>query len=263
MVDAVNSNSSVNSLESMSVTGLTNINLIYAQLQMELSETNKDAALNKIETIKEQQEESKRITDAINALRSIKTDYDDADNIKNIGKFDNTTDPEAELATAEAYLEQAKELQTQAQLGDSGDATAASANKNSSGEKESTMMTKEMEDYFIANDIDYDDAGVSARQNSGEWDRAIKNLENRCKMLEAATVCDDYGIDLPSGEVVGEDIDALIASLESAQEEVGSSIQQEMVFVQDFMGQYNSYTQGASSAISKSSDTLTSVATGR
>ena len=36
-----------------------------------------------------------------------------------------------------------------------------------------------------------------------------------------------------------------------------------MVYLQDFMGQYNSYLQGANSAISQATQTLTTLATGR
>ncbi len=58
------------------------------------------------------------------------------------------------------------------------------------------------------------------------------------------------------------DVDACIASLQSIQETKGSDIQQDMIFVQDFMSKVSSYSQGAISAISKSGDTLTSIARG-
>ncbi len=57
-------------------------------------------------------------------------------------------------------------------------------------------------------------------------------------------------------------VDAAIASLQSIQETKGSDIQQDMIFVQDFMSKVASYSQGAISAISKSGDTLTSIARG-
>ena len=43
--------------------------------------------------------------------------------------------------------------------------------------------------------------------------------------------------------------DVAIQSLQAYQETIGTDIQTKMVYVQDFMGQYNSYTQGANSAI--------------
>ena len=57
-------------------------------------------------------------------------------------------------------------------------------------------------------------------------------------------------------------INAAIASLQSVQETKGSDIQQDMIFVQDFMSKVSSYSQGAISAISKSGDVLTSIARG-
>ncbi|MDR2388135.1 MAG: hypothetical protein LBE80_11225 [Deltaproteobacteria bacterium] len=51
-----------------------------------------------------------------------------------------------------------------------------------------------------------------------------------------------------------------IKSLENYMETLGTDTQQNMVYVQDFMGQYNSYLSGANSAIQKSADTLAALA---
>ena len=51
--------------------------------------------------------------------------------------------------------------------------------------------------------------------------------------------------------------DVAIQSLQAYQETIGTDIQTKMVYVQDFMGQYNSYTQGANSAIQSGMQTLT------
>ena len=57
--------------------------------------------------------------------------------------------------------------------------------------------------------------------------------------------------------------DVAIQSLQAYQEHIGTDIQTLMVYVQDFMGQYNSYTQGANSAIQSGMQTLTAVARGQ
>ena len=57
--------------------------------------------------------------------------------------------------------------------------------------------------------------------------------------------------------------DVAIQSLQAYQETIGTDIQTLMVYVQDFMGQYNSYTQGANSAIQSGMQTLTAVARGQ
>ena len=67
---------------------------------------------------------------------------------------------------------------------------------------------------------------------------------------------------ITSGEVTKVRIDSCIASLQSIQENMGSDVQQDMIFVQDFMSKVSSYSQGAISAISKSGDTLTSIVRG-
>ena len=50
--------------------------------------------------------------------------------------------------------------------------------------------------------------------------------------------------------------DVAIQSLQAQLDKVGSNTQQLMVFVQDFMGQYNSYLQGANSVIQQANQTL-------
>ncbi|MDR2302058.1 MAG: USH1C-binding protein 1 [Deltaproteobacteria bacterium] len=47
-----------------------------------------------------------------------------------------------------------------------------------------------------------------------------------------------------------------IESLEKYMETMGTDTQQKMVYIQDFMGQYNSYLTGANSVIQKNSETL-------
>ena len=57
--------------------------------------------------------------------------------------------------------------------------------------------------------------------------------------------------------------DKLIAQLQTKMDTVGANIQTQMVQLQDFMGQYNSYMQGANSAIATSNQVLTSLAKGQ
>ncbi|MCR4666876.1 MAG: hypothetical protein K5657_06240 [Desulfovibrio sp.] len=44
---------------------------------------------------------------------------------------------------------------------------------------------------------------------------------------------------------------------------LGADIQTKMVQLQDFMGQYNSYIQGANAAVAQSNQVLTSLAKGQ
>ena len=54
-----------------------------------------------------------------------------------------------------------------------------------------------------------------------------------------------------------------LESLTNFQESIGNKTQTLMVYLQDFMSQYNSNLQGANSAIQEASQVLTSIATGR
>jgi hypothetical protein len=91
-----------------------------------------------------------------------------------------------------------------------------------SGDK-CTSMTPEMVQYMDKNGLAYDKTGNDIHHNKDEWEVAIQSLQARLDTL-------------------------------------GTNTQQQMVFVQDFMGQYNSYLQGANSAIQQSNQTLAQLA---
>ena len=57
--------------------------------------------------------------------------------------------------------------------------------------------------------------------------------------------------------------DKVIAQLQTKLDTVGANIQTQMVQLQDFMGQYNSYMQGANTAISQSNQILAGLAKGQ
>jgi len=89
-----------------------------------------------------------------------------------------------------------------------------------------TEMPTDMAEYMDANGLSYDTTGNDLLMTAEEWDVAITSLEHRL-------------------------------------EELGIETQQQMVHLQDYMGQYNSYLQGANSQISNANQTLTSLARGQ
>lgn len=255
MIDALGGNTGVQSLTQLSGSKLghtASVQFMFAMLQMELAQSNKDAALNKIEGIKARQQDSAQIVDAINQLRNARQCLEKDDSELKVGKLDG--DATTELAKNKAFLDEAISSQKRAEQN-------SEANKKESGEKESTMMSVSMENYFKDNEIGYASYGVSRRQNSDEWQQIIDNLKGRVAMYSAMAVGQQYGIEVPD-KVNRANIDTMIASLEAKQESISSDIQQEMVYVNDFMGQYNSYTQGSSSMISQANETLKAVARG-
>jgi len=69
-----------------------------------------------------------------------------------------------------------------------------------------------------------------------------------------------HGSGLP---LTGEEWDAVIASLDNRMAELGVEVQQQMIYVQDVMGQYNSYPQGENTEGSSTNQTLISLARGQ
>ena len=151
-------------------------------------------------------------------------------------------------------------------------------------EKNKTWATKqESTDYWYKNEyikageasaFDALRVGGEEDHNLSEIEAGIEAVSTRLEALKAyetlltstsvygTSILSDSKISL-SGNPTADDIKNWISNLESSQEELGTDIQQQMVFVQDYMGQYNSYMQGASSAISTANETLKSLARGQ
>ena len=98
--------------------------------------------------------------------------------------------------------------------------------QNQAKENESsTEMPADIRAFMDENRLAYDLTGNDSFHNEEEWNVAIQSLQNH-------------------------------------QGQLGIDIQTQMVYMQDFMGQYNSYLQGANSAIQSGMQTLTGIARG-
>ena len=150
-------------------TGTSSVQLLFAQLQLKLSQANKDKALEKMDVIKKNQDLAKETAD---------------------------------------WIAKARDLQNQA--------------KN----KGCINMPEDMKQFFKDHGLKWDTTNNDDSHNKDEWDYNIKSLAN-------------------------------------FQEQIGTDTQQLMVFIQDFMGQYNSYLTGANSAIREANQTLASIARGQ
>ena len=260
-IGEVGSSGNVSSVGSLGT--CTSVNFIFAKLQMELAAAAKDSALDYIEQVEKAQADQKEVADMLSKLRNLQENAANEKSTSNMGTFKNCKAKDdsskgtaaEELAKVEGYIADAKKLQAQANL-------KTKENYEVSEEYESTMMPDVMEQYFKDNDNDYDDSGVSARQNGSQWQRAIDSLEDRKAALEVFAYMDTYGLAYSTGSSK-DDLDTAIQSLQAHQETIGTDIQTLMVYVQDYMGQYNSYTQGANSAIQSALQTLTNVARGQ
>ena len=175
----------------------TSLQLMFAKLQLELAETAKTQAMDKMDAIAKTQDEQKLVSQLLNEARQAQAD-------------------------AKAGIEAGKQSETYTHKPND-ENTKNWTEKNT---KNCTLMSKEMVDYMDANGLAYDKTGDDYNHSADEWDVAITSLESRL-------------------------------------EELGTNTQQEMVYIQDYMGQYNSYLQGANTQISNANQTLTSLARGQ
>ena len=93
-------------------------------------------------------------------------------------------------------------------------------------DKKGTVMPDDMAKFFTDNKLAYDTTNKDYAHDKDQWNVAIQSLTNY-------------------------------------QESISNQTQTLMVYLQDFISQYNSYLQGANSAVQEASNVLTSIATGR
>ena len=177
----------------------TSLQLMFAKLQLELAETAKSQAMDKMDAISKAQDEQKLVSQLLNEARQAKADA------KNGNSSDITT-------TYYTYDKDGKVTGSYTETAPKG--------------KNYNPMSNEMVKYMDERGLAYDKTGDDHMHTEEEWDVAITALEGRL-------------------------------------EELGTNTQQEMVYIQDYMGQYNSYLQGANTQISNSNQTLTSLARGQ
>ena len=134
---------------------------------------------------------------------------------------------------AESYMKQIEDIQAEQKKCADMIAKARelqNAAKNGTGDcswdKNASMMPQEMADYFNKHGLSYDKKGNDLANNKDEWDYNLKSLTNY-------------------------------------QEQIGTSVQTKMVYLQDFIGQYNSYLQGANTQIANANQVLNNLARGQ
>ena len=84
---------------------------------------------------------------------------------------------------------------------------------------------------------------------------------------ELVDYMDKRGLSYPNSDndyILGEEEwDYTLKSLTNYQEQIGTKTQTLMVYLQDFIGQYNSYLQGANTQVANANQTLTNIARGQ
>ena len=127
---------------------------------------------------------------------------------------------------AESYMKQIEDIQQeQKECAEMIELARKLQNEAKSGDK-CTDMPPEMVKFFEQRGLSWEETGGDKSHNADEWDYNLKSLTNY-------------------------------------QEQIGTKTQTLMVYLQDFIGQYNSYLQGANTQISNANQTLTSIARGQ
>lgn len=203
-------NSSTSSVTFGRLGPTSSLQLMFAKLQLELAETAKAQAMDKMDAIAGAQDEQKLVSRLLNEARDKKA---------------NTT--EAAESSTVTYKNVAKRDGNGKIMRDgNGEIIREDRTETIQKGKKWSAMSQEMVDYVDEHDLAMDNTLNDHLQREEQWD-------------------------------------VLITSLESRLEELGTNTQQEMVYIQDYMGQYNSYLQGANTQISNSNQTLTSLAKGQ
>ena len=128
--------------------------------------------------------------------------------------------------SARDYMEQIENIQKEQSEVAKMISDARKLQEQAKNEKKCTTMPDDMVKFFEDRGLSYDTKGNDKSHDSDQWTYNIESLTNY-------------------------------------QESISNQTQTLMVYLQDFISQYNSYLQGANSAISNASQVLTAVATGR
>ena len=192
----------------------TSLQLMFAKLQLELAQTAKTQAMDKMDAIASAQDEQKLVSQLLNEARQAK-----ADAKAGVGN---------DAAKTETFNVPKKDANGKVLVDDKGNIIYEEKPRTETVPKgnNATFMSQEMVDYMELHGLAIDRTANNYSHSADEWDVAITALESRL-------------------------------------EELGTNTQQEMVYVQDYMGQYNSYLQGANTQIANSNQTLTNLARGQ
>ena len=127
---------------------------------------------------------------------------------------------------AESYMKQIEDIQQEQKECAEMIELARKQQNEAKSDGKCTDMPPEMVKFFEQRGLSWETTGNDKEHNADEWDYNLKSLTNY-------------------------------------QEQIGNKTQTLMIYLQDFIGQYNSYQEGAMSAISAATQTLRSIAKGQ
>ena len=127
---------------------------------------------------------------------------------------------------AESYMKQIETIQEEQKECAEMIELARKLQNDAKSKDKCTDMPPEMVKFFEQRGLSWETTGNDKAHNADEWDYNLKSLTNY-------------------------------------QEQIGNKTQTLMIYLQDFIGQYNSYQEGAMSAISAANQTLRTISRGQ
>ncbi len=221
------------------------IQLLFAKLQLAMAEQSKTQAMGYMDAITESQEKSKEVAAMIQQCRELQSQ---AKNEQGGGYVDKTT---GETLTQEQYNAKYNELVA----------------KYSPPRTIFSSWSAGADVGYSVCKLPYSSMGVMRAKEEMAAQYSKMDSDETAIPPEIRQFMADNGLALDKangGLFFDKDgWEVNITSLRNYQEQLGADTQQKMVFIQDFMGQYNSYLQGANSAIQQSNQTLSTIARGQ
>ena len=235
---------------------ITSVELMFAKLQNDLAIENREYAKDKINGIKQKQQEAKNISNVIVALRTA------CDGLKDTDKIDGS-----KIEDFNKVLKMCEDYGIKVDIPASYQHTIDCLQKSIDDAHGGNIRVANIPDIsnvrknIAASGCNYNTKHYPNYHNISTRDLlGVKSIGWRdVSTADVQEVLDNFK---KAGPITVGTAKNLIESLQNIQETIGSDTQQQMIFVQDFMSKVSSYSQGAISAISKSGDTLTSVARG-
>ncbi len=256
MITSVNTNAVKNDIPE--VLGTLDIQTVFAQLQMDLAKENKDSARTMIDNVKHNQEISKQYAQTIADLNGLNKDV--------LAKYkfpDNVKDLDAKIADGKVVC---------------ADYDKIIANAKAGTQKVITHVPNHGDQYALSDDAYKKFRDIVGSAGKGNFENFMRGDDNLHYMFEleggkkeieqylhyAEVMRNALSLNLSgsflSGELNEQTVKKMINSLQGLQEEYGTKNQTIMVQIQDTLGQYNAYTQGANAAVQQANNVLQSLA---
>ena len=237
----INTNKLSNIMADINLGPTGSLQFQFAKLQLAMAELSKNGAMDYMNQIQESQTEQKKIAEMLQAVRQAQADVK-AGKEATLSEETIAYMKENNLAipanfTDKATIDKTKEVLARCEKLRQ---DAVDGKGNCPWDKKASMMTAEDEKFLKDHGIKFDTRGNDRAHNPTEWAYNIGQI--KAYITDHTPKAEDY--------------DTVVKSLQDRANTVGTNTQQLMVFVQDYMGQYNSYLQGTNSVIQQANQTL-------